>query len=235
MAIHVTCPQCKKQVPFGRLFCTFCGSKLELSPEKVSSRLTAREAMSGAKRWAIRLFSLAVVASVIGVFFWPMKPMGEVGNAAAAASCEQRIQSMRARTLNGIIFIEKFPEAEVNAWLRREVSKMREKGAGGGFQLAEVNVDFRQGIVVVNTRLELSKAQLSYEVELAPAIRSQGFEHPVRALKIGHVPMPSFAAEYLAGRALNIFSGLREEAEMLGKMKQMEVADGVVRVSNQPR
>ena len=122
MAIHVTCPQCNKQVPFGRLFCTFCGAKLELSPEKVSSRLTAREAMGGVKRWVIRLFSLAVVAAVIGVFFWPMKPMGQMGDSAAAAACEQRIQSMRARTLNGIIFIEKFSEPEVNAWLRREVS-----------------------------------------------------------------------------------------------------------------
>jgi hypothetical protein len=115
MAVHITCPQCKQKVPFGRLFCTFCGAKLELSPDRVTNRLTGDEAFGGIKRWVTRLASFAVVAGAIGVFFWPMPPQGQVGNAAQAASCEQRISVVRSRVLNGIILADAFSEAEVNA------------------------------------------------------------------------------------------------------------------------
>lgn len=235
MAIHVTCPQCKQQVPFGRLFCTYCGAKLELTPDKVSSRVTAGEAFSAVRRWMIRLFFLAVVAGIIGVFLWPMPPQGEVGNAAQAASCERRIQSTRTRTLNGSVFLETFPEVEVNAWLRQEVAKLKDAGAGAGFQLVDINLAFKPKTVVLNTRMELSKAVLTYEVEIEPSIGSQGFQHTVRAMRVGHVPIPALATEYLAGRALHVFSGLREEGDLLRKMKQMEVVENAVRVSNQSR
>lgn len=235
MAIHVTCPQCKKQVPFGRLFCTFCGAKLELTPDRVSNRVSTGEALDVVRRWVIRIFSLFVVSCFVGVFLWPMAPMGEVGSNAHAASCDQRMQSSRARTLNGVVFMERFPEAEVNAWLRREIAKMASREAGMGFRLQDVTMDFKKGFVVMNARLGMSKAVLTYEVELAPALTSQGFRSEVRSLRIGHMPIPAFAAPALAGRVLHVFNGMREEADLLGKMKQMEVDDGVVRVSNQGR
>lgn len=233
MAVHVKCPSCKQQVPFGRLFCTFCGEKLELTQESVTTRMTAGEAYDGIRRWVIRLFSLAVVAGVIGVFFWPMEPQGQTGTAAHATSCQAKITSARARAYNGLVFIEQFSEQEVNALLAERVKNTTDKEAGVGFQLTDVNVALLPGKAVVNTRLALGGAVLAYEVEVEPSISSKGFEHKITALRIGHVPVPAAAAGYLGGRALNLFSTLTTEAEVLSKMKSLSLDKGVVRISTQ--
>ena len=49
MAVYVTCPQCKERIPFGRLFCTFCGAKLELTQETVTNRVTGKEFFTDAQ------------------------------------------------------------------------------------------------------------------------------------------------------------------------------------------
>lgn len=235
MAVHVQCPACKKQVPFGRLFCTFCGEKLELTPDKVTSRLTVTEAYGAVRKVVIRLISLSVVAGIVGVFLWPMEPVGQVGSAAHATSCQSKIASTRARALNGLVFMEQFSEQEVNALLAERLTKTANTEAGAGFQLTGVNVVFTPGKVMVNTRLQAWKAVVSYEVELAPKIGSKGFEHEVTGLRIGHVPVPAQVAGFLAGRALNVFSEFTAEAETLGRMKQLVVEKGLVRVSTQQK
>ncbi len=235
MAVHVTCPQCKKQVPFGKLFCVYCGAKLELTPDRISRSMNAGEIFGGLKKWIIRLISLSVFAVIIGVFIWPLPPQGQAGGPAQAAACEQRLAAAHARTLNGIVFTETFPEDEANAWLKDKVAHLANAGAGAGFVLSEVNLAFRPGRIIVNTRMTLSKINISYEIELKPVISPRGFEYTLESVRVGHVPMPEFTREFFAGRALHVFSELRNEDDLLKRMKQLDVIDRQVRVSNQGR
>ena len=235
MAVHVTCSQCKKQVPFGKLFCVYCGAKLEMTPDTMSRSMNAGEVMGGLKKWIVRLISLAVFAAVIGVFIWPLPPQGKTGGPAQAAACEQRLETARARTLNGVVFLETFSEDEANAWLKDKVARLGNASAGAGFMLSEVNLAFRPNKIIVNTRMTLSKIDISYEIELKPSLSPRGFEYTIDSVRVGHVPMPAFANEYLAGRALHVFSELRSEEDLLRRMKQLEISDRQVRISNQGR
>lgn len=234
MAVHVTCPKCRKQVPFGKLFCTFCGAKLEINPDTVNSRVTAGEVIVRARRILVRLASLALIAGAVGMFLWPVKPTGRVGDATYAKLCQQRIDAVRARVLNGMIFTETFSDLEINAWLSERVAKLTSAEAGSGFQLQEVNVALKKGLVVVNTRLARSAIDLTFEVEGKPRVTANsGFEFEVTGVRIGHVPMPSFAHAHFADSALNVFSELREQKELLNKMKRLEVTDSQVIMSTQ--
>ena len=236
MAVHVTCPQCKQQIPFGRLFCTYCGAKLELTPDKVSSRTTAGEAFESLKKWVSRLVSLIVVAAAIGVFFWPVPPQGEIGSTAQAVSCEQRISTVRTRLLNGIIFSDGFSEAEVNAELKARLAKLANPDAGAGFVLKEVNIAFRPKKAIVFTRLSLAgKADITYEIEGEPVTSPRGYQFNVASVRIGHVPMPSFLNEFLSDRALNVFSEMRAERDLLSKIKKIDVEQGRFLISSLTR
>ena len=101
--------------------------------------------------------------------------------------------------------------------------------------LTDVNLAFRPKKVIVNTRLSLWKINLSYEIELEPSLNASGLDRKITAVRIGHVPMPEFAFDFLAERALHVFSELQSENETLAKMKQLEVTQGQVRISNQNR
>ena len=221
-------------MPFGRLFCTFCGAKLEINEDTVKNRATAGESLTALRRVFVRLFSMAMVFGAIALFFWPMAPHGQAGTAAQAVSCQQRITQTRARVLNGMVFTEVFPEAEVNALLKERLAKVGDASSGAGFMLTGVNLVFGSKVVMVNATMSLWKLTISYEVEVEPSISAQGFQYAVKSVRIGHVPLP-FAMDFFAGRALHVFSDMREEDDVLRKMKQLEVAQGQVRVSNQTR
>lgn len=237
MAVYVKCPQCKERIPFGRLFCTFCGAKLELSAETVTNRITGREFFTDAKKMVLRLVWTALVFGAIALFFWPMPPLGQAGNDAQGKVCEQKIASVRARVLNGVTIFpaESFTEPEANAWLKGRVAKLADAGAGLGFQLSEVNLKFSKDVVVVNTRLTFKVVNLSYEIELQPTINNAGFQKSIRSVRIGHVPMPDFTHEFLSERALHVFADLREEQEVVKKLKQLSVAPGQITLTNQGR
>ena len=233
MAVHVTCPECKQQVPFGRLFCTYCGAKLELTQANVSNKISLGEATAKIRKVVIRLVVLLVLACVIGVFLWPMDPPGKTGSPADARLCEQRIVFLRTRVLNGVVMTESFGEAEVNAWLKETLTNTTDLAAGAGFSLRALNLAFKSGKVIEQSRLGLGPVTISYTLEGKVRLEAGGtLGFSVTDVRIGHVPMPEVLHEFFAERALNPFTGLRREADLIAKLKRLEVRDGVVQVSN---
>lgn len=236
MAVHITCPDCKKQVPFGRLFCTFCGAKLDLSQENVSTKLSMGEATAKIRKVVVRLVVFVLVFGALGLFFWPIDPPGQTGAPADAALCERRIEHVRTRALNGVIMTEAFGEAEVNAWLKDKLSKTSDLSAGGGFSLKSLTLGFLQGSVTVQTRLGLGPVTIAYTIDGKPLIDAGGhYVFNVTGVRIGHVPMPEPVHAFFAERALNSFAGMTREVDTLAKLRRIDVRPGQVQVSNSAR
>jgi hypothetical protein len=120
--------------------------------------------------------------------------------------------------------------------LKARIAKIGDASSGAGFMLTDVNVAFRPKIVIVNTRMSLGgKADITYEIEGEPSVTPQGFQYEVKSVRIGHVPMPSFLNDFFASRALHVFSEMRTEQDVLGKMKRIDVDQGLFRFTNQVR
>lgn len=234
MAVHVTCPQCKQRIPFGRLFCTFCGTKLELNPDTISSKTTAGEVLTRARRIVMRLISLTVILGGMGLFLWPTQPAGRIGDASYEKLCQQRMDAVRARVLNGMVFSETFSDAEINAWLAARLASTKDKEAGAGLQLTSVNVALNKDGVVVATLSERPPVRLSVEIAGKPVITTgREFDFEVTGVRIGHVPMPSFLHQFFADRNLTLFTEFREQHDMLNKMRKIETRDSQIVFSNQ--
>lgn len=236
MAVHITCPDCKKQVPFGRLFCTFCGAKLDLSQENVSTKLSVGEATAKIRKVVVRVVVLAIIFGGLGLFFWPMDPPGQTGAAGDAKLCEARIERVRTRVLNGVVMTETFGEAEVNAWLKDKLTSSKDLSAGAGFSLRALTLGLMPGNATVQTRLGRGPVTIAYTVEGKAIIDAAGhFSYNVTGVRIGHVPMPEPLYDFFASRALNPFTGMVREADLLAKLKQLDVRQGQIQLGNAAR
>ena len=234
MAVHVTCPQCKQRIPFGRLFCTNCGAKLEINSDTITSRTSAGEVLTRARRIVIRLVVLAIVLGAVGLFLWPMQPTGRTGDASYEKLCQQRMDAVRARVLNGMQFSETFSDIEINAWLASRMAATTSKDVGAGFRLTAVNVALNKEGAVVATISEAGPVRLSVLISGKPQVSANnGFAFEVTGVRVGHVPLPSALHDFFADRNLTIFANFREQHDVLNKMRKLETKDGQVVLSNQ--
>lgn len=118
MAIKIQCSTCGFQNDLGRVFCAQCGQKLDLRDTSMEDLEERREFNYGKLfRWVISVAVLALVASLLGLALWAVKPMPVYMDAAGSRQVPIKLAAiLRALSYNKPVTLD-FQEGELNGFL----------------------------------------------------------------------------------------------------------------------
>jgi hypothetical protein len=232
VSVGIKCRECGYVNTLGRVFCSKCGKKLDLS--RVSTRLLARSTLTPADRRA-RLFRWVVVlvlAAVIGLMLWPMEPEGVVGSRDDVKALRVKVGRLeRAAAARAYVF-DVVTEEEVNAFLEETVGGDPSVAKSEGLRLGieTIRVRFTPEQLKVFLLANWGPLKLSYMVAGVPEIRQRRFSVNPTHGRLGHLWLPAPLAGWIGGRISYALSGLERERRLLDQLGRCELGDEKVRL-----
>ncbi len=230
MRHSVKCVRCGAQNELNRLFCSRCGTRLDMRNVRSEGSRSG-----GIGRFIANLFRAAVylaVFGVMGLMLWPVQPVGALGQ----AEDEQSIMLKRDAVLDAldrhVSVTEMLSEKEVNAYLAAVLARSSGATTSKGLQLGirEINLTFTPTCFVVFIDAGWGPVRLTYEVTGTPVVGEGSFGVKVSAARWGHLPLPGRAAAWMSGRMSGVFSNLEEERRLLDGLSAFELGEGSVRL-----
>ena len=182
------CPRCQQANELGRIFCVRCGAKLDFTRPKVTFAWGSIFA-TGAQL----LFFLAVL-TVVGLAMWPLPPAGRIGGDAETREWLAQRDALKTGTPVTV------SEAALNAYLATTL-KLSSTNATGSWRmdLAAINVAFQVGSMTVVVVTHWGPLTITWTITGVPQTAKGHLAFDVRGGSLGHLPLPSVAANWLAG------------------------------------
>ncbi|OQA26678.1 MAG: hypothetical protein BWY59_01293 [Verrucomicrobia bacterium ADurb.Bin345] len=230
----IKCPQCGNVNDLGRVFCSKCGSRLDLS--KVSTRILARgmqKPHDSMYRLLRNLLLLALIAALC-LLLWPAGLVGDTGTVKEARQFAAKIAAIQRAQQAGLYVFEVATEREVNAYiaeiLKQNKNISQSEGMRMGIEAITVRVEpLPKGLTVV-ILANWGPVRLSYEVTGVPVVKQGLFYLDVQSARWGHLPLPGPAGQWVSQRVANVFSQMRRERKMLDQLGRFDVGDGRIRL-----
>lgn len=228
MSYEVTCGSCGHRNPMGRLYCMSCGAKLEVTEKSVSAAGAAgrRGAATGRYvRLVINLLLLLVVVQLVR----PAPFRAEIGSRADANALGRKLTVLQDAVMENRARTEVLPEAEVNAYLFEILQRSNPSSRRWlGLNLQAVRLQFLDGKALAVMSAGQGAWQITQEITVVPVRGDGGWTCNVTAMRIGHLPLPGGLARRLAARSARVFDGLAREAEVIKRLKDVRIKQGVV-------
>jgi hypothetical protein len=230
MTLTVTCPVCRKENEPSRIFCRYCGNKMDLSKVHVERRPVAEWLR---RVWlVVRLVVLVGLVLVLGLMLWPARPIGAIGDPVAGQRCAFMLDELRDAMLAGNRLHHDFSEEEVNAYLQDLLPRSAPPAGWTAPQLhlTHISLYFSEDEFTLHLRSEWNRIPLTHRVTGVPRRDERGYGLEVASVSIGHLYLPGpFKARY-AERLLSIFDPLYRERALLNGLHQMDMAEGWIRL-----
>ena len=227
MAITIKCPKCGLENQLGRIFCHRCGSKLEFSEGSFQEakihfspgRLLARLVRVG--------ISMGLLAAIV-LMCMPVTLPGRAGTRQDVVLLDQKIRVLRRAVLDGRRMEETVREAEVNGYLddARNRSAKEAKAGPVKLDLTSINIALRPDRVALVLHAKLGPVTLSFEVQGKPAKKQNRFSLDVVGGRIGHLPLPAVAADWVSRKVSGVFSKMERERQLLDDAHEIVAQDG---------
>jgi hypothetical protein len=229
MSFHVTCGSCGHRNPLGRLYCVKCGAKLEVSPETVRPEVSSAQAFG---RWLARMVRLAVTLGLLAglvQLLRPVPPMGQSGTVQHANEFREKADLLNYALLEKQVARQQFSEAEINGYLEQVVQNTPNRQGEGllQFELQMINVKLKPDQIVTVFLSTWKSLSLTYEITARPLREEGAFALEIQRFRLGHLPLPGPAAEWVAGRVSRVFSQMEREKSLLDQLATLEVQEGV--------
>lgn len=230
MKPQVECRRCGQKNEINRVFCSKCGTKLDLS-HLVAGK--PRRSFGQMLVAGIRLLVLVAVVGAVSLMLWPVVPTSPCGTAADAALVEQRITAMARSVEFGRFVVEVFSDAEVNAFLAETLKKDASAGTSAGYRLGieDIRLTFTSADFVVLVLAKWGPVALSYEITGVPELGGNGFSVRVRNARLGHLPMPGPAGDWMLDRVAGIFQRMDRERAILNNASRLDLIEGRIWVA----
>lgn len=230
MRAKLECRRCGQKNEINRVFCSKCGTKLDMS-QLISGkprRSPFQVVMAG-----IRFLVLVAIVGAVSLMLWPVAPSSPRGTAAEAALVEQRIEAMARSVEFGRFVVEVFSDGEVNAYLADVLKKDAKAGKSDGYRVGieDIRLSFSSTDFVVLVLAKWGPVALSYEITGLPELGEQGFSVQVKKARLGHLPMPGPAGDWMLSRVAGIFQRMDRERTILNHSSRLDLIEGRMRVA----
>ena len=222
MSLELICPFCGHPNGLGKIFCASCGQNMQQGDKAPKS--VGKGHGSGAGRFLGGLFKLVfllALAAFVGGVFWPSRTaaLRRTGDDLAAdhagfQTAYRKFEGDLARVTAGEMerAVLQVTEVQVNAYLKETLDKNNARvKARGAFapQVDDVRVDFRDGSALLFLSYKVGPATMTYETEIDPGGKANGYEVRVTGGRIGHLPLPPVASALAVSKFKALQKGLR--------------------------
>ena len=231
MGYTIQCSKCGHQNVLGRIFCTDCGQKLDFDQVDAKPRRSS-QGMSPAR--LVRLAVTFIVIALLVMILKPAKPLGAPGSLQDAQRMNQKLRAIKAGILDNKGGSHELMEKEINGYLTEILKRMSDsnaKDAKTTVKMRQINVHFTPEQIHVVMLAEIGPLKLSYSVAGQPARKDRQFKIKPERVRLGSVPLPAAAGDWIAGRMASVFSKLGNEKSLLDQVSTMQLGDGVVVVA----
>lgn len=233
----IKCPRCGNINTFGRVFCSKCGVRLDLS--RVNNRVLAKS-IERPHSSALRLFRFLLfvaLLAVVALLLWPSGLVGAPGALRDARSMERKIAAVVRAQQAGLYVFEIISEREANAYLA-EILKRNEgisRSEGMKLGIEAITMGFQPDGLTVVILAAWGPLRISYEVTGMPVIDEEGFKLDVISARWGHLPLPGPSGQWVSERVARVFSQMQRERRMLDDLQRCDVGKGKVRLVTKGR
>ena len=224
MAIKIECQICGFMNDLGRVFCTQCGKRLELTNTSLDDLARRRTfdwgpLVSQVAGWTLAL----IVVAIIGAALWQKMPVRVPTDPAGVKQIPMKVRivqtALRARQPIAV----PFTEAEVNGFLEARAKSRK---------LDHLSVDFKPGMLTfaaghpwrpVTQVTVLTNLVMPVTCELSA--RFDGPTLVVRGGRLGHLPLPSPAAALMVPWFRGWFDDVLAQTGMVRSLKSVTLEE----------
>jgi hypothetical protein len=229
--MKITCTKCGHQNELGRVFCTGCGKKLDLT-QKTSVEELKPNAVLGFVKWGAKIAMIVVLAAVIlgvSLAFWSVPASTQVGENRGIQRVEQKAKALGGGA-SGVSLQASFPERDLNTWL--DANK-----ALGGYDLLAIRL--------LDDRFVIKGRGLIRLPFTVPGLNSDGIPYSmgmsgrfvkgrlqVTSRVMGHLPLFGSLKGIVDSR-LNAVLGSLVDERLWSTIQEVLLTDGQVQVTVQ--
>jgi len=216
------CPRCQQANELGRIFCVRCGAKLDFTRTKVTVAWGSIFA-TGAQL----LFFLAAL-TVVGLALWPLSPAGQIGGDAEAREWLAQRDTLKAGKQVTV------SETALNAYLATTL-KLSSTNATGSWRmdLVALNVAFQAGSITVAAVTHWGPLTFTWTITGVPQTAGGRFAFDVRGGLLGHLPLPSAVANWLAGHIAALAARWPADVGMLNHLVDVVLEPRQIKLDTQ--
>ena len=225
--MNIRCEKCGQENDLGRIFCTQCGARLDLTRTSIADIDEGRQA--DRTRVARKIVGYVLVFAVIGLAglaAWPGEPLAG-GSAEGAQVVDSKIDALMEAANAAQAASLEFTGQELNAYLAARAKRQK---------VESVTLALRSGYVVLRVQdrlgpwtiasVPLGPLRYSYDVTCYP----QGNALNIRGVRLGHLPVAGPPRTALLARLAVFFEHAGREREALKRVTGIVVREGAVEV-----
>jgi|GEM_PF-3427407 len=225
------CPQCGHVNRTAGIFCAKCGKRLTEPPAMDAPRgrsFRPLELLSGLVQLVITVGLIALLALLL----WPPELPDPVSDPAAAQSFEAAMERLLAAAEQQRPCAEAVSAQAVNAYLAARVAADESAGTASGLRVAlrQIRLDFEQDRVRATADTFYGPIRIVMAVAGRPTITDQGFSMTLEETRVGRLSIPVRYGGWVAGKIRATLEGLEREREVLRRLRQIQVKNGVAQL-----
>ena len=226
--MRIMCQKCDHLNELGHLFCTKCGTKLDLRHMAYDMEDEEDLEDNGSTWKAVGLAVLVIFLVIVGITVWPSGPYdADRSNEGVASRIETSLSTLQLvgdRPGSEYTTIPAGEQKDANAWLANAVHK--QKG------ISSMSIQFKDDMICFRVNRLLGPYSLSvmatpgihcsYEINLKP----DGDKLKVAGARIGHLPLPGPAGRLVIPWFTSLFQPLSREQMIYKQLTGIKVEDG---------
>lgn len=229
MSQVIECPKCHQGNELGRMFCTRCGVKLDMT--QMTKRGPGEFDAAKFTRSALQIGVFALVLLLVLLLIWPATPAGKRGDEQELAALLGQRAALKQALQRGQEVKLEVSETALNAYLIASLKAARsneEAAAGWMMNLKELNVGLKAGKVTATATSSWGPLTISWQVTGVPVVKEKQFQLDVKSGRIGHVGLPGGGAAWMASRVAVLFNRWAADRELLDAIASVTVESGSV-------
>ncbi len=223
MKSEVLCQACGKSSALGRLFCPYCGAKLDLAGVQIGNKRKS----NGLFRFALGVLVIAILL-MFGLMAWPVSTLGRTGSRGDARDAHRKLSLLYEAIQAGQAIELSISELEANAYLVENMTDRHENLIPGlmGSSLETVNLAFTSETVFVHicVRWHVAKVTLKWSCSFVQG--EERVEWETAQMSVGRLPVPRALHRMIMAVFGSVIEQMENERYVLENLAEVRAGDG---------
>ncbi len=220
MSSVIVCPQCHQGNELGRIFCSRCGTKLDMT-RMTRGNLGRSFDLPVFLRGAMRVVVCLVLLVLLLLLVWPTGLAGQRSGADEVTALLGQRQALAHAVQDKQAIKLEVSESALNAYLAatlKSAHSNEEAVSAWMLRLDELQVALRPEVVTVTARSQWGPLEITCELSGAPKVADGRFAVEAKSGRIGHLGLPRAGADWMAARMAVLFNRWSADRELLDQL-----------------